>query len=78
MKERINDYVPKIGEGVPARQAGLPAHNPEPSTKRGKRRHEARNEQEKGVAVKAWATARTNRQSRYQKAMAGRSGHSNG
>jgi hypothetical protein len=40
-------------------QSGLPVHNPEPRTERGKRRHEARNEAGKAAAVKAWAKPRS-------------------
>lgn len=38
---------------------GLPVHNPEPSTERGKRRHAARNEAKAKHAVTAWAKQRS-------------------
>jgi hypothetical protein len=34
-------------------------HNPKPSTERGKRRHEARNDDKKKRAQKAWDTGRS-------------------
>lgn len=47
--------------------SSMPLHNPKPTTARGKRRHEARNEQEKLRAERAWATDRSTNISRYQK-----------
>lgn len=58
------------GSGCPGRVSTLPAHNPEPSTDRGRRRHDKRNESQKNVAAKAWGRARTTNKSRYQKALA--------
>lgn len=37
---------------------GLPEHNPEPSTERGRRRHARRSEQGKNHAKSAWESGR--------------------
>ena len=57
------------GVGCTSRRDGLPDHNPTPSTERGKRRHNKRNESDKNRAERAWNTGRTIRESRYQKAL---------
>jgi hypothetical protein len=70
MGEIIN-YSPKIGDGVPQRITTLPVHNPEPSTPRGRRRHDRRNESQKQAAKAAWNRERSNKMSRYQKKLLG-------
>ena len=71
MNDRIVSARPKSGAGVRQPfEIGVPAHNPEPSTVRGKRRHNARNEEAKNRAEKAWKVERSTKPSRYQKAMA--------
>lgn len=55
-------YLPatrqRVGLGVIYKQLGLPDHNPTPSTSRGKRRHEKRNDDQKKIAKTAWETKR--------------------
>lgn len=58
-----------IGVGCTSKRSGLPNHNPAPSTTRGKRRHSNRNDSQKKHAEKVWDAPRTNRKSRYQKAL---------
>lgn len=49
------------GTGCTSRNDGLGLHNPEPSTARGNRRHEARNEEQRAHAVRMWAKPRSNK-----------------
>jgi len=57
------------GQGCLTRNDGLPDHNPTPTTKRGKRRHDARSDDQKKRAEKAWNAGRTKQESRYQQKM---------
>jgi hypothetical protein len=57
------------GDGCTTRQSSLPIHNPEPSTERGKRRHASRSEDLQNRAKKAWGLSRTNKKSRFHKAI---------
>lgn len=70
-EEKIISMRAMGGTGATQEQTGLPPHNPEPSTPRGKRRHEKRNESEKARAKSAWAKPRATKPSRYQKALYG-------
>mgnify|MGYP006904094810 CR=1 FL=1 len=70
MSDIIN-YAPRIGNGVPQKVSSLPPHNPEPSTPRGRKRHDGRNEEQKRIAQKAWGRERSTRPSRYQKKLLG-------
>jgi hypothetical protein len=56
-----------VGSGCTISVFGLPVHNPEPSTDRGRRRLAKLNNQQQENRRKSWNKNRTNRQSRYQK-----------
>ena len=58
-----------VGSGCTNRQSGLPVNNPRPSTARGKRRHEARNDGQKKRAEAIWEGPRSTKLSRYQKVL---------
>lgn len=55
------------GVGCTTRCDTLPAHNPRPSTPRGKRRHAARGPQQAKLAEQAWNTGRSTQESKLQK-----------
>jgi hypothetical protein len=54
------------GTGCPASVFGLPIHNPEPSTERGKRRFAKLNTQQQEMRRKSWGKNRTSRKSKRQ------------
>lgn len=48
-----------------SRITGLPEHNPKPSTERGKRRHNNRNDARKKIAESSWNKSRSTNVSRF-------------
>jgi len=52
---------------------GMPEHNPPPSTERGKRRHQNRNDADKQRAESTWSKTRSSSESRFQYEL--RTGH---
>lgn len=54
------------GNGCVNYNIGLPEHNPQPSTERGRRRHAKRNDQQRKQAESAWNRGRSNQKSKLQ------------
>lgn len=66
---QITSFKHNVGSGCPGIEGGLPPHNPQPRTARGQRRHDQRNAEQKKHAEAAWQRNRTDKPSRYQKAL---------
>ena len=64
-----------IGTGCPTTVVGLPVHNPEPSTARGKRRFAALEPKQQEQRRARWNIGRSTRPSKMQKKMMESRGH---